>query len=69
MLSRGAEYAIRALSLLAVQGNNQSLHTEWVEIRKSLYDLLEKTTLADVAARAVRQPSRDRADQIGDEKP
>ena len=32
------------------------IHDEWVGIRKSMYDLLEKTTLADVAERAVRTP-------------
>jgi Rrf2 family protein len=30
------------------------LHRSWVEIRASLHDLLEKTTLADVAIRATR---------------
>jgi len=32
------------------------IHEEWVGIRKSMYDLLERTTLADVAERAVRTP-------------
>jgi Rrf2 family protein len=30
------------------------VHEPWVEIRKNLYDLLENTTLADVAERASR---------------
>jgi Rrf2 family protein len=32
------------------------IHDEWVGIRKAMYDLLERTTLADVAERAVRAP-------------
>jgi Rrf2 family protein len=42
------------------------LHAEWVGIRRSLYDLLEKTTLAEVAERAVRAPSLDRAIHTGE---
>ena len=30
------------------------VHGPWVDIRKNLYDLLEQTTLVDVAERAVR---------------
>jgi Rrf2 family protein len=30
------------------------VHGPWVEVRKNLYDLLEQTTLADVANRAAR---------------
>jgi len=30
------------------------VHGPWMEIQKNLYDLLEKTTLADVAQRAAR---------------
>jgi Rrf2 family protein len=32
------------------------IHDEWVGIRKAMVDLLERTTLADVAERAVRAP-------------
>jgi DNA-binding IscR family transcriptional regulator len=32
------------------------IHDEWVGIRKSMCDLLERTTLADIAERAVRTP-------------
>ena len=32
------------------------IHAEWVGIRKSMFDLLERTTLADIAERAVRTP-------------
>jgi Rrf2 family protein len=32
------------------------VHEQWVAIRRSFYDLLERTTLADVAERAIRQP-------------
>lgn len=38
------------------------LHDSWIAIRASLRDLLERTTLADVAGRAIRTPSRDRLD-------
>jgi len=30
------------------------VHDQWVAIRKSFYDLLERTTLAEVAERAIR---------------
>ena len=35
------------------------LHSPWAAIRSSLYDLLESTTLADVAHRAVRTGAHD----------
>lgn len=32
------------------------LHAEWVDIQRRFFDLLERTTLADVAERASRRP-------------
>ncbi|MCP4902266.1 MAG: Rrf2 family transcriptional regulator [bacterium] len=36
------------------------LHGSWIEIRASLHDLLKRTTLADVAGRAIRTPTHER---------
>jgi Rrf2 family protein len=42
------------------------IHDPWVEIRRNLYDLLENTTLADVADRATRG-ARSAGDNISGE--
>ena len=45
------------------------IHDEWVGIRKSIFDLLEKTTLADIAERAVRTPPTSDHVLSGEEQP